>query len=232
MDVSYEAANTSVTIGSVEQPVPGRIRDCQELDDLLAVSITPDEHYGIDLSDAVKSAEFALPSPNRNLVGFDESGEITWIVDTPDHGTNEDHFRDLSLVSNRLLANNTDDHYYEVDPSTGEIVGSYPETQLPIGDRVVSFNGTVKRIHQLDDLVVVETGTTPTSFYGYETDGSLRWQRHGNAGLEIRDGALAETIVPNDARRAIVRLDPDTGKRVEVLESDLPDPEQYVSASE
>ncbi|QLH76018.1 hypothetical protein HZS55_01270 [Halosimplex rubrum] len=232
MDATYESNRSSVTIDSREWAVPGKIRDAEESAHHLVVSIIPPEQIVGDHAQLAENADIDLPATNQNLIGFDERGRHDWVVGEPKHSGPNDGFMDLQTVSGRFIATNSDDHHYEIEPSTGEIVDRWTETELPIGDRVVSFVSPIQDVFQLGDLVVVQEGVSGASVHGFETDGSRRWRKNGRSGFEIRDDLLVETVVPNDSRRAILRIDPETGKRVEVLESDLPDPEQYVAASE
>lgn len=114
---------------------------------------------------------------------------------------------------------------------------SYDEESVELGGKSVEFEGGVAKVFVVDDIVVVKERPPLSAgmrFWGFDRDGIERWRRtEGPWWIYEEDGQLVQYHEFHMGGPEItLRLDPQTGRRAEVLGSrSMDDPESYVEVS-
>ncbi len=207
-----------ITIGDTEIVPPNSLDDHIERDGSVIVVV------GTYRSGKLEDRDFDVPSDDRNVVAIDHAGQISWIIEAvpTDYDYDEPRHTDLWNVQNRYLTRHTNGNF-EFDPETGEILGAWPETEIPIGDRTVDFSGEVFDVLEFEDTVFVYCKEATHDLYAFEADGTERWRSDPDewrGHLSVEDGDLWEQVAVNRTTDHRYRLDPDTGDRLDCEEID------------
>lgn len=170
-----------------------------------------------------------LPSIERNLVALSPDCEHLWTVSEAPHELPEDeseyNHRYLFTINGRLFSRHQNDHLYEIDPKTGDIVADWPDTHLPIGDTVVELDGYIDIVVCIDDIIVVRVKGTSQDMgdtYGFGQDGTQLWRSDRHFGsIYTSDGKLRakRAVAPRQSMEYVI--DPATGSVLD--EKEVPD---------
>lgn len=124
---------------------------------------------------------------DRNVVAFDEDGELRWRIDAPD-GDPSGTVESIWTLGDRVLVQTSDRRTHELALDTGGLRRTYAPTELPVGDDVLEFPVPVGFATERDGVVVVFldvygsdadlNGPVPGNrcVFGYDTDGTERWR--------------------------------------------------------
>ena len=113
---------------------------------------------------------------------------------------------------------------------------SFDEESVEFGGKTVEFEGDVMKVFVIDDIVVVKEQPPRSAgmrFWGFDRDGTERWRRtEGPWWIYEEDGRLVQYHEFHMGGPEITLcLDPQTGRRVAVLDSRaMDDPESHVEA--
>lgn len=173
--------------------------------------------------------DIKLPSIEQNVLALSVDGTHLWTAPEAPHETTEDeaeyNYRYLFTISGRLFVRHQNEHLYELDPETGDIVADWPDNCLPIGDDVVELPGSIDRVVSIDDIVVVrvigvdrDEGDT----YGFTKDGTQLWRSDTYFGsVYLSDDELHAKRAVGPRRSIECVVDPATGSVLD--EEEVPD---------
>lgn len=166
-----------------------------------------------------QQADFTLPDEHRNIVAFDRHGEIVWFVGEPPEDRDlTGHYYKLYGYQDHLTARFEGEYLDHINPNTGQIIESLPLNQLPIGERIVTLDGEVSSLVELDDRLFVGCRSGDNGIYAFEADGTELWrsdagERRGY--LYEDDGELWEVLAVGRDKDDHHRIDPETGERID-----------------
>jgi hypothetical protein len=170
-------------------------------------------------SDLHNDADFELANTHRNVVAIDEKKSLLWEVTLPDQIKTQDagYFRELFVIQGRLLVRHEDHNLYDLDPESGGILRSFPQNQLPIGDSVITLDGEVSTVVELEDRVFVGC-LGEHDIYAFDSEGNELWRsdpgtRRGH--LYTEDGELWEVVAVSKGMDDHYQIDPETGNRID-----------------
>lgn len=162
--------------------------------------------------------EIQLPSDERNVVAITEQGEVQWFVAPPPDNHTDDLqiYKSIDVVTDRLLAAHENGHRYQIDVSSGDIVSSWDDSQLPIGDTIVDVPDTITEILEIDSKLFVRVGNLSWevgNIFAFAEDGTQLWRSEKNVGsIRVEDGELwgSDTLGPRQWQE--YPIDTETGE--------------------
>lgn len=165
---------------------------------------------------------------NRQNVGqIKPEGSLSWIIESPKSQRSEEsspRYTGLYSLRGRVLAKHSNGEIYEVNSKNGELLNSWPDTSLPIGDTVVSLPGSVDQIVHLDDKIMVRVHTVhpEPDTLAFDADGTLLLrceERLGN--VFHKEGKLRAKKAVGPRTSVEYVINPGTGEIAE--KEDVPD---------
>lgn len=120
--------------------------------------------------------DFDPDDPTRNVVAFDPSDEVVWVVEpvTPPADAEEYFHERIQSLDDRLVSRTNTGVFYELDLATGETLDSWASDQYTIGGRRHEFEGRVRSVRYDDGVYLVVTGA---NVVGISDDGTTLWRR-------------------------------------------------------
>lgn len=200
-----------ITIDSKEITAPYSVWSHVVLDDVLVTVLKSMN------AETKPGAGFELPSDARNVLAFDQAGEIRWFAEAPT--TEADYYSSVFEVDSRLLALDSEERLHEFEPVTGRIEASWPRGCFPFRETSVALDGPVQKVIELDGRVFIRCRESDTTLYAFTTDGEELWRSTGRRGMIFEKGGEIIEEVKHGPRRATwYRLDPETGERDSQIE--------------
>lgn len=231
--MELSANRHEITVGTATITAPYNADDPTVVDGVGAVVLRT--HF-----DRHEDPDFSLPSRTRNVVAFFEDGGVRWTIRTPETteergrhpkntsdgsspGTSHDRYRSLFALEGSMYAvHDATNELYEVEPETGELLGSMPHDRLPLGGSIVTFESRVNEVFTCEGTVVVRTDDRIQ--YAFDRDGTERWRIDRRSTLGRLDDRLYEILARGigGETRIVYRIDAETGDRMEkVVEGHL-----------
>jgi len=185
------------------------------------------------------SADFTIPSSDRNVVALAADCEVKWIIESPDERGeigDSGYFGYTSRYNGRLIIKQKSDprRFHEVSLETGEIIDTWNNNQFQIGETLVEFDSKIRQTIYHCGVYVIASQTT---LYGVDSTGEKLWEKPIDYKLKELDRELppdgkvwildqrfggedelyvwAKMHQGRNPREYIFRLDVETGKFVE-----------------
>jgi len=130
-------------------------------------------------------ADFEIPDEERNVVGFDTSGSLLWIIEGPSDKLADEptYYHSVYSTNDNLWARNKNGFSYQLDEQTGNILEMIPANHLHLGGELIEFEGgDVDKLLKHDDLIIVLLDNSnyddPESrnIFAFTRDGEQLWQ--------------------------------------------------------
>lgn len=217
--MTFEVSTDRLTIDGKTLTPPNTIEDSVVRDESVVVVV------GTSRSGGYENPDFEVPVDDRNVLAFDRTARIQWVIDSIGASDDESYHYEVWKVGEWYLTRHTTGTV-QFEPDTGEILEVLRDTQLPIGDAIVGLSGEVHDVVEFDDAVFVVCSRSTYDLYAFNADGTERWrsdagERRGS--IFVEDGQLWEQTAVNRTTDHRYRLDPETGERFdrEVVDTGL-----------
>ena len=163
-----------------------------------------------------ETATIELPDTRRNVVAFDDTERPKWFISLPDGCNDDEFYREVFIIKENILARHDSGQFYVVDQTTGNLLWSFPRDQLLIGEELVTVDGDVSEVVELDGRVFVGTRGT-NNLYGFDCNGDELWRsdpdtRRGY--IHVEDGELREIVGVSKGIEDHHQIDPSSGERI------------------
>lgn len=159
--------------------------------------------------------DLQLPSLCHNIVGLTKEEQVWTIAEPPHAYSGEDRynsFRYLYELTDQVFAHHRNGYIYHIDHETGKLLDSWPDHKVPIGETVVTLDGSLLETVELDGTVFLHASETEKDVYAFEPDGTLRWQRNLPGKIYNNDGELWGSVERGPRTQKIYPIDHETGE--------------------
>ncbi len=222
MDFSRDMEDNTVTIGGHTVSLPATPYGHEVFGEVLVLLLGKPE--GTD-----KVTDIELPSLTRNIVGFDHEGQHLWTISALPDATEDQWYSRLWRFSDRCVARRgsfDDGILVEIDPSTSEIIETFPLDTFRLNGNLRSFETAISFFtFNADRGMIKEPSDTYFDDYviAFDKDETMLWRENFvSTSLKEVDGKLIASYEAGFGGYIAVEYDPDTGKPVAIAGTAFP----------